>query len=78
MADLLRKDKTTASADKRDCPFVVQIVVPDGGFGCTPDAVNAWKHYRRRRQGRLRRVAGQEFWHRCYRGEKCRREQLYG
>ena len=46
MADLLRKDKTTASADKRDCPFVVQIVVPDGGFGCTPDAVNASKHYR--------------------------------
>lgn len=70
MANLLRKDKMKALTDERDFPFVVQIAVPDGGFGCTLDAINAWHFYSRIRQrrGRHQHIGKQEFRHWCFEG----------
>jgi hypothetical protein len=64
MVSPVRLKKTTAHIGQRDFPFVVQIVVPDGGFGCTLDAINAWHHYWRntQRRGPPQRFGEREFW----------------
>jgi hypothetical protein len=58
----------TARSNERHFPFVVQIAVPEGGFGATLDAVNAWHRYSRVRQrnGQRQRVNEQEFWRWCF------------
>jgi hypothetical protein len=65
-----RSKKTPARVRQRDFPFVVQIVVPDGGFGCTLDAVNAWHYYTKntQRRGPPQRLGEREFWSWCFEG----------
>jgi hypothetical protein len=46
------KEEGERSVNERDFPFVVKIAVPDGGFECTLDAINAWHHYSRNPQYR--------------------------
>jgi hypothetical protein len=57
MANFLRMKKVAAHANELEFPFVVQIVVPDGGFDWTFNAINAWHHYSRhpQRRGRIAR-----------------------
>jgi hypothetical protein len=40
-----RRRKTTVRVGLRRCPFVVQILMPEGGFGLRLDAINAWHLY---------------------------------
>ena len=70
MANLLRMKKVTARVNERDYPFVVQVAVPDGGFECTLEAINAWHGYSRSRQrrGQRYRRGEQEFWSWCFDG----------
>jgi hypothetical protein len=70
MANFLRTRKRKLRVNERDFPFVVQIAVPDGGFGCMLDAVNAWHRYSNSRQRRgPRQIAGeQEVWSWCFDG----------
>ena len=70
MANLLRLKKIKARSNETAFPFVVQIAVPDGGFGCTLDAINAWHCYgkNRQRRGQRQRVGVQEYWTWCFEG----------
>ena len=70
MANLLRLKKVTARVNERDFPFIVQVAVPDGGFECTLDAINAWHCYskNRQRRGQRHRVDQQEYWRWCFEG----------
>jgi hypothetical protein len=70
MANLLRMKKVTARVNEREYPFVVQVAVPDGGFECTLEAINAWHCYSRSRQrrGQRYRRGEQEFWSWCFDG----------
>jgi hypothetical protein len=70
MANLLRMKKVTARVNEREYPFVVQVAVPDGGFECTLEAINAWHGYSRskQRRGQRYRVGEQEFWSWCFDG----------
>jgi len=70
MANLLRMKKVTARVNERDFPFVVQIAVPDGGFECTLDAINAWHCYskNKQRRGQRHHVGEREFWRWCFEG----------
>jgi hypothetical protein len=70
MANLLRLKKIKARSNEAAFPFVVQIAVPDGGFGCTLDAINAWHCYSksRQRRGQRQRLGGQEYWTWCFEG----------
>ncbi len=67
MTSSIRKKKVNAHVNERDFPFVVQIAVPDGGFECTLDAINAWHYFSRNPQyrGQHRYIGDQEFrsWH---------------
>lgn len=40
-----RRRKTAVRVGLRRCPFVVQILMPEGGFGLRLDAINAWHLY---------------------------------
>jgi hypothetical protein len=62
------KTKTYARVNERKFPFVVQIAVPDGGFGCTLDAINAWHFYSKnwQRLGRRLEMGEQQFWRWCF------------
>lgn len=70
MANLLRLKKVKARSNEAAFPFVVQIAVPDGGFGCTLDAINAWHCYskNRQRRGQRQRVGEREYWSWCFEG----------
>jgi len=70
MANLLRLKKIKARSNEAAFPFVVQIAVPDGGFGCTLDAINAWHCYskNRQRRGQRQRVGVREYWSWCFEG----------
>ena len=75
MPSPVRMKKTTARARPvRVRPgeflFVVQIAAPDGGFGCTLDAINAWHYYSNntQRRGRPHRLGEREFWSWCFEG----------
>lgn len=70
MNNLFQTRKIRARVNERDFPFVVQIVVPDGGFGCMLDAINAWHCYgkNRQRRGPRQQVGEQEFWRWCFEG----------
>jgi len=70
MANLLRLKKVKARSNEAAFPFVVQIVVPEGGFGSTLDAINAWHCYSkyRQRRGQRQRLGGQEYWSWCFEG----------
>jgi hypothetical protein len=61
---------TTARNEQRKFPFVVQVVVPDGGFGCTLDAINAWHRYSKntQRRGPPSQLGEREFWSWCFEG----------
>jgi len=60
----MQMKKTAALVRQGEFPFVVQIAVPDGGFGCTLETVNAWHRYSNntQRRGRPQRLVEQEFW----------------
>ncbi|HZC54888.1 MAG TPA: hypothetical protein VE396_02415 [Xanthobacteraceae bacterium] len=64
MVSPVRLKKPAARVSQREFPFVVQLVVPDGGFGCTLDAINAWHHYKKntQRRGPPQRFGEREFW----------------
>lgn len=70
MANLLRMKKVAAHANEREFPFVVQIVVSDGGFDWTLNAINAWHHYSRhpQRRGRRHHEGNLEFGRWCFEG----------
>jgi len=70
MANLLRLKKIKARSNEAAFPFVVQIAVPDGGFGGTLDAINAWHCYSkyRQRRGQRQHVGIQEYWSWCFEG----------
>jgi hypothetical protein len=54
MGHSARKRKMIARVNERRFPFVVQIAVPEGGFGLTLDAINAWHRYTKNLQRRTR------------------------
>jgi len=68
MANTHRSKQTPARFNERHFPFVVQIAVPDGGFGCRLDAINAWHFYsgNRQRQARPQSIGEQQFWRWCF------------
>ncbi len=71
MSSRSARSKTTAvGVNRREVPFVVQVVVPDGGFGCTLDAINAWHRYSKNTQhrGPPQRLGDREFWTWCFEG----------
>ncbi len=70
MANFPQNNKTTARRNERGFPFVIQIAVPDGGFGCTLDAIDAWHCYNRNGQppGRRQYRGEQEFCSWCFEG----------
>jgi hypothetical protein len=76
MANLLRLKKIKARSNETAFPFVVQIAVPDGGFGCTLDAINAWHRYskNRQRRGQRQRVDMQDYWSWCFEGLEIAKE----
>jgi hypothetical protein len=47
-----RKRKTTVRVGARRWPFLVQIAVPEAGFGLKLDAINAWHRYTKIKQRR--------------------------
>jgi hypothetical protein len=49
-----RKGKTASRVSERRFPFIVQIEVPETGFGLTIDAINAWHRYTNNKQQRAR------------------------
>jgi hypothetical protein len=63
-----RKTQLSPHGNERKFPFVVQIAVPDGGFGCTLDAINAWHFYSKhgQRLGRRQEIGEQQFWRWCF------------
>jgi len=70
MPSPVRMKKATARVRQGEFLCVVQIAVPDGGFGCTLDAVNAWHHYSNNTQcrGRPQSLGEREFWSWCFEG----------
>jgi hypothetical protein len=70
MPSPVRTKKTTAPVRQSDFLFVVQIAAPDGGFGCTLDAINAW-HYssnNTQRRASAQRGGERQFWSWCFEG----------
>jgi hypothetical protein len=65
-----RLKTTAARASRSKFPFVVQIVVPDGGFGCTLGAINAWHRYSKtiQRRGPPQPLGERVFWNWCFEG----------
>lgn len=63
-----RRRKTTVRVGLRRCPFVVQILMPEGGFGPRLDAINAWHLYSKNKQRRARphQVGQQKFGRWCF------------
>ncbi len=68
MGNLFRKKKMASCVNERKFPFIVQIAVPDGGFGSTLDAINAWHRYskQRQRRGHRQHLGEQHFWRWCF------------
>src|SRR5437588_5722407 len=64
----LCKGKAAARVNERRFPFVVQIAVPEGGFGLTLDTINAWHRYTKnsQRRARLQDVGRQKFGYWCF------------
>ena len=64
--------RPTARSNERHFPFVVQIVVPEGGFGPTLDAINAWHRYSevQQRSGQRPRIDEREFYRWCFKDVK--------
>jgi hypothetical protein len=68
MGNLFRKKKIASRINERNFPFVVQVPVPDVGFGPTLDAINAWHCYskHRQRRGHRQHLGEQHFWRWCF------------
>lgn len=68
MGNLFRKKKMASRINERKFPFIVQVPVPDGGFGSTLDAINAWHCYskHRQRRGHRQHLGEQHFWRWCF------------
>jgi hypothetical protein len=64
----LRKRKMAASVNERRFPFVVQIAMPEDGFGLMLGTINAWHRYTKNKQRRahLRDVGQQKFGYWCF------------
>jgi hypothetical protein len=54
MGNLSRRKNISAYVNERNFPFVVQIAVPENGFGPKLDAINAWHRYSKNKQRRGR------------------------
>jgi hypothetical protein len=63
-----RRRRTTVRVGLRRCPFVVQILMPEGSFGLRLDASNAWHLYSKNKQRRARphQVEQQKFGRWCF------------
>jgi hypothetical protein len=68
MGNLSRKRNIAAYVNERNFPFVVQIPVPDDGFGSRLDAINAWHRYskNKQRRGRPQSLGEKKFWRWCF------------
>jgi hypothetical protein len=68
MGNLSRKRNIAAYVNERNFPFVVQIAVPDNGFGSRLDAINAWHRYstNKQRRGRPQSLGEKKFWRWCF------------
>jgi hypothetical protein len=68
MGNLSRKRNLAAYVNERNFPFVVQIAVPDDGFGSRLDAINAWHLYskNKQRRGRPQSLGEKKFWRWCF------------
>jgi hypothetical protein len=68
MGNLSRKRNLAAYVNERNFPFVVQIAVPDDGFGLKLDAINAWHRYsnNKQRRGRPQPLGERKFWRWCF------------
>jgi len=68
MGNLSRKRNLAAYVNERNFPFVVQIAVPDDGFGSKLDAINAWHRYsnNKQRRGRPQSLGEKKFWRWCF------------
>jgi hypothetical protein len=68
MGNLSRKRNIAAYVNERNFPFVVQIAVPDDGFGSRLDAINAWHRYskNKQRRGRPQSLGEKKFWRWCF------------
>lgn len=68
--------KIKARSNEAAFPFVVQIAVPDGGFGYALDAINAWHCYgkNRQRRGQRQHLGAQEYWSWCFEGLEIAKE----
>jgi hypothetical protein len=68
MGNLSRKRNLAAYVNERNFPFVVQIAVPDDGFGLKLDAINAWHRYsnNKQRRGRPQSLGERKFWRWCF------------
>jgi hypothetical protein len=68
MGNLSRKRNIAAYVNERNFPFVVQIAVPDDGFGLRLDAINAWHRYskNKQRRGRPQSLGEKKFWRWCF------------
>jgi hypothetical protein len=72
MGNLSRKRNITAYVNERNFPFVVQIAVPDGGFGSKLEAINAWHRYskNKQRRGRPQSLGVKKFWRWCFKSSE--------
>jgi len=72
MGSLSRKRNITVYANERNFPFVVQIAVPDGGFGSKLEAINAWHRYskNKQRRGRPQSLGEKKFWRWCFKSSE--------
>jgi hypothetical protein len=68
MGNLSRKRNLAAYVNERNFPFVVQIAVPDDGFGSRLDAINAWHLYSKNKQRRVQpqSIGEKKFWRWCF------------
>jgi hypothetical protein len=65
-----RVHEATSGGKRGDFLFVVHVAAPDGGFGCSADAVNEWHRHGSNIQHRSRpqHLAGREFGSWCQEG----------
>jgi hypothetical protein len=68
MGNLSKKRNLAAYVNERNFPFIVQIAVPEGGFGSKLDAINAWHRYSKnnQRRGRPQSLGEKRFWRGCF------------
>jgi hypothetical protein len=63
-----RKGERTSRMNERDFPHIVELALPEGGFGRTLDAIHDFHRLRgiESRRGRRQRRDEQEYVRRCF------------